>query len=97
MTGFLLSPRARRDLSHIWDYTAEHWGPDQADRYIKKIISVCTDLAAGRKSGRSAEYLRTGYFKCQAGSHYLFYRREESTRIIVVRVLHRQMDADRHL
>ena len=97
MTGFALSPRAREDLSEIWDYTAHHWGKDQADLYVRNIVAVCADLAAGRRQGRSAEAIRAGYLKCTAGSHVLFYRFSEKGEIHVIRILHHRMDVDRHL
>ncbi len=97
MAGFAFSPRARADLNEIWDYTARLWGMDQADRYVRTIMAICADLAAGRKQGRRAETIRPGYFRCAAGSHILFYRIGEGGEIEVIRILHQRMDADRHL
>jgi toxin ParE1/3/4 len=37
MSRYVLSPRAQADLSDIWDYTAERWGVDQAEAYIRLI------------------------------------------------------------
>jgi len=82
MTGFTLSPLAQNDLGGIWDYTARHWGNDQADHYVRQIVAVCTDLAAGRKPGRNAEAIRPGYRKCAEGSHVLFYRIGEGVEVI---------------
>lgn len=52
MGGFALSPRAREDLSEIWDYTARRWGTDQADRYVRQIAAACADLAESCSTGR---------------------------------------------
>ncbi|HEV6967760.1 type II toxin-antitoxin system RelE/ParE family toxin [Roseateles sp.] len=95
MTGFILSPLAQNDLGGIWDYTARHWGNDQADHYVRQIVAVCADLAAGRKPGRNAEAIRPGYRKCAVGSHVLFYRIGEG--VEVIRILHQRMDVERHL
>jgi plasmid stabilization system protein ParE len=35
--GYILSPRAQRDMVEIWDYTAENWGDDQAESYVLAI------------------------------------------------------------
>jgi plasmid stabilization system protein ParE len=43
MRRYVHSPRAHADMSGIWDYTAEHWGVDQADRYIRQIVTTCAD------------------------------------------------------
>ena len=32
MKTLTFSPAAAADIENIWDYSAEHWGPDQADR-----------------------------------------------------------------
>jgi toxin ParE1/3/4 len=97
MRRYVFSPRAHVDLSEIWDYTARNWGVDQAERYIRQIVTTCADLADGRKQGRSINDVRPGYFKYATGSHVLFYRRKPAGEIEVVRILHRRMDVGRHL
>ena len=94
MTRFLLTPAAQADIDHTWDYTAEHWSTDQADRYTDDIRDACRDLAAGRNRGRIAT-VRAGYLKYSVGAHVLFYR-VEATTFVIVRILHSRMDADRH-
>lgn len=97
MTGYVLTPRARRDLSEIWDYSAVQWGAAQADRYIRLIASACAALADGRTKGRSAEAIRPGYFRQIVGSHVLFYRARKRGGIEIVRTPHQRMDVERHL
>lgn len=97
MTRYVLSPRAREDLSEIWDYTAEHWGSEQADRYVRQISAACEDLANGRKQGRSAEVVSAGYFRYNIESHVLFYRIQADGETAVVRILHKSMDVAKHL
>ena len=97
MTTYVLSPRARRDLSDIWDYSAEQWSVAQADRYVRLIAEVCEGLASGHITGRSADTVRAGYFRHPVGSHVLFYRARRRGGIEIVRILHRRMDIERHL
>lgn len=97
MAGYVLTPRARDDLSAIWDCAAARWGIDQADRYVRQIASACADLAAGRKHGRSAEAIRPSFFHFSVGSHVVFFKAGELRETVVVRVLHQSMDVDRHL
>ena len=97
MTGYVLTPRARRDLSEIWDYSAAQWGTTQADRYVRLIAAACDALASGRATGRSAEAIRPGYLRQTVGSHVLFYRARKRGRIEIVRILHQRMDIERHL
>ncbi|MGI8485381.1 MAG: type II toxin-antitoxin system RelE/ParE family toxin [Thermomicrobiales bacterium] len=96
MSGFTTTPEARADLNGIWDYTAAHWDSEQADRYTELIIKTCGDLAEGSIRGRQVEFVRAGYFKYSVGSHVAFYR-FLSGGMDLVRVLHKQMDATRHL
>ena len=97
MTGYVLTPRARRDLTEIWDYSASQWGTAQAGRYIRLIATACAALATGRVKGRSAEAIRPGYFRQTVGSHVLFYRARKRSGVEIVRSLHLRMDVERHL
>jgi toxin ParE1/3/4 len=97
VSKYVLSPRARADLSEIWDYSAEHWGSAQADRYVRLIAAACSALAAGRITGRKIDAIRPGYVRHPVGSHVVFYRAHRSGGIEIVRLLHRRMDIERHL
>ena len=97
MTGYVLSPRAIEDLSEVWDFSADRWGADQADRYVRQIATACRDLAEDRRKGRDAGNIRAGYFRYAVGSHEVFYRIGEKRPMEVVRILHKRMDVERHL
>lgn len=97
MSGFVLSPAARADLDEIWEYTAERWSIDQAERYIRAIADACQDLADGRREGAMVDHICKGYFKLTVGSHSVFYRRPGPAETIVVRVLHQRMDVPTRL
>jgi toxin ParE1/3/4 len=90
--NFLLRPTARADLDEIWDYTAQRWSIEQADRYIRDIIAVCHRLADGSKHGRPISDVREGYFKIAVGQHFLIYRLTKDSDFDIVRVLHQRMD-----
>ena len=89
------SPRARDDLSDIWDFTAARWGPAQAERYLRQIQAAAAAVAADPLVGTSAEGIRPGYRKYPSGSHFLFYRPVED-RVEIIRILHARMDVPRH-
>lgn len=97
MSDYALTPRARLDLSGIWDYTAEHWSVDQADRYIRQITDACAEVASGRSVGQRIDHIRADYFRYLAGLHVLYYRWGGSRRMEVIRILHQRMDVGRHL
>lgn len=50
VAGPRFTPKARQDLDDIWNFTVEHWGTAQADRYVVTIVGVCQDLATGLRS-----------------------------------------------
>lgn len=95
MNHVTYSPKAQQDISEIWDYTAETWGLDQADRYTDDIENTCVHLANGTKRGREVD-IRVGYLKYLVGKHFVFFRTVD-TGIQVIRVLHQSMDTGLHL
>jgi len=96
MADFFLRPKAVSDLEAIWNYTVETWDEDQAEHYLRMLNMAFLDLSLSPSLGRSCELIREGYRKFRVGRHVIFYRIEE-TSIEVVRVLHQQMDYERHL
>lgn len=95
MSEVTFSPAAISDLNDIWDYTAEEWGPDQADRYTDDIQDMCSSLARSERRGRTVD-VRDSYFKYAVGRHFVFFRMSGAG-IVVVRILHQSMDVARHL
>lgn len=96
MTRFVLTPRAQKDLSDIWDYTAQNWGVRQAELYIRLIQAAVRDLAANPGMGKACDHIRMGYRRRPVGSHVIFYRTAEDA-IDIVRILHGCTDFERHL
>ena len=95
MVRYILSPKAKADLSEIWDYGADHWGVDRATDYIRDIQRAIEHAAAHPLRGRACDEVRAGYFKVSVGSHLLFYRLVDDV-LDVVRVLHQRRDVGRH-
>lgn len=93
MTHFTLSPEAEHDLAEIWLYTAENWGPNQADRYVEGIRDVLSRADPASPLVRPVDDL----WRIKAGHHLCIFQREGDNTIFVVRVLHERMDVVRHL
>ena len=91
-----LSPQAKRDIDHIWDYSNENWGTRRAERYVLAIRRTMEKVAAHPDRGLPCDRIKLGYFRIASGSHMIFYRRSR-TGIRVLRVLHQSMDYVRHL
>lgn len=86
---------AKRDLADIRDYSVDRWGRTVASDYVARIVS-CAKACA-----RDPERLRLygdAYRYARAGSHVVFVRvQTKANRLVVVRILHQNMDLARHL
>lgn len=49
---YVLSPRAKSDIEDIWNYTENHWGFDQAERYVSELWRHIDIMAAHPAMGR---------------------------------------------
>jgi toxin ParE1/3/4 len=96
MSRYILSPRARKDLDEIWDFTARRWGEQQAEDCIRFLVAAIGTIAEHPRRGRACDEVRKGYLRYLAGSHIIFFRRIKAG-IEVVRNLHGSMDFERHL
>jgi toxin ParE1/3/4 len=92
----IVSRAARADLKSIAQYTDEHWGHVQTGTYIRSIRERIAAVAARPYLGRPREELGSGYRSTLCGSHIVFYQVTERT-VVVLHVLHQQMDAALHL
>jgi toxin ParE1/3/4 len=91
-----LSPRADDDLRGIWNFTADTWSEEQAERYVDDLIDAMEALAADPTRGRTAHELSIGLRRHRCASHVIFYR-EVTGGVRIVRVLHSSMDFAAHL
>lgn len=96
MSRYVLSPRAQSDMEGIWDYSAERWGNDQAERYVRALQVAIETIAANPRRAQPCDHIRVGYRKYSVGSHVIFFR-AAADGIAIVRILHQRMDFERHL
>lgn len=94
MKRYELTPLARFDLREIWAYAAEQWGRRVADRYIRELTGTLEALAEDSHLGVLLEEL--GCRKRLFRSHVVFYA-PSTDGIVVIRILHQQMDATTRL
>jgi toxin ParE1/3/4 len=95
MSRVVSSPKAKSDLSDIWDYTLSEWGIDQAEKYVRELWAAMQNHACDPSISIDISDVRRGYRKARPGSHIIFFKRT-SDGIDVVRILHRRMDFERH-
>ncbi len=92
----VFSPKAKADLSDIWDYTFAEWGISQAEKYVRELWEVMRTQALNASASVDISDVRRGYRKIRAGSHVIFFKLTGDG-IDVIRILHQRMDFDRHL
>ena len=96
MNQVILSPKAKSDLSEIWDYTLAEWGVDQAEKYVRDLWEAMQQQACDFSTSIDISDVRSGYRKVISGSHVIFFKLTGDG-IDVVRILHQRMDFERHL
>lgn len=94
--SYRLSPKAEDDTFGIYAYTHENFGEAQAEKYFSGLLDAFTLITEHRRIGRGIGHLRAGYFRYEYESHTIFYRLE-ADEVVIVRVLGRHQDVERHL
>jgi toxin ParE1/3/4 len=94
--NILLTPRAEDDLIEIWAYSCDQWGGAQADKYLDALGAGIDRLATKPKIGAQRDDVRKNYRVLHIKRHSIYYTLS-GPRILIVRVLHSQMDPQRHL
>ena len=97
MSEVVLSPKAKADLSDIWDYTNSEWGVEQAEKYVRELWAVMQEQTRDLTKAIDIGDVRKGYMKVRSGSHAVFFKVTRGGVVDVVRILHQKMDFDRHL
>ncbi|MEX0731090.1 MAG: type II toxin-antitoxin system RelE/ParE family toxin [Aquisalimonadaceae bacterium] len=91
-----ITPKAESDLIGIWVYTCEKWGVDQADKYLDQLEAGMKQLINHPPLGANYAHVLPGYRRLQVEHHAVFYQLLDSE-VLVVRVLHEDMDAPERL
>lgn len=90
------TPKAESDFIGIWVYTCDEWCVDQADNYLDQLDAAIKQLIDHPSLGANYDHVLSGYRRLQVEHHAVFYQLLESE-VLVVRVLHEDMDAPARL
>ena len=96
MLTLSVTPKAESDLIGIWVYTCEEWGVEQADKYLDQLEVGMKQLIAHPSLGADYAHVFPGYRRLPVEHHAVFYQVLEAE-VLVVRVLHEEMDAPARL
>jgi toxin ParE1/3/4 len=92
MAKYFLTNKAVIDLSDIWNYTFDKWSERQADKYYQMLVDNCQFIADKPNTGSNYEAVSNRLFGYRTGRHIIFYRIESENEVLIVRILHEQMD-----
>jgi toxin ParE1/3/4 len=87
---------AESDLIDIWVYSFGEWDDVQTDKYLDELNAAIDSLAGNPYLGVRRDNVREGYRASSVNQHAVYYRLSGNS-VDVVRVLHGQMDPNRHL
>jgi toxin ParE1/3/4 len=97
MLEFVISEKALEDINNIWIFTAENWSEEQADRYYNLIIDEIEYIVQNFEMARDLGKIRKKYKYSKVKSHLIFFKKDKSNEIEIVRVLHERMDIEKRL
>lgn len=80
----------------MWVYTCEERGVDQAEKYLDELAEGIKQLVHHPLLGADYSHVLPGYRRLQIAHHAAFCKVEEPE-VLVVRVLHEDMDAPARL
>ncbi|HDL8115209.1 TPA: type II toxin-antitoxin system RelE/ParE family toxin [Yersinia enterocolitica] len=92
---YKLSERAADDFAGIYDYTLLKFGETQADHYTDALEAFFDTLVTMPEIGRGY-FVVPGVMRVEFQRHTIFYTVRD-TDILIVRILHQQMNYSRHL
>lgn len=97
MSEYIISEKALEDINNIWIYTAENWSVEQADRYYNLIIDEIEYIVHNFDMASDFEKIRKSYRYSKVKSHLIFFKKDKTNEIEIVRVLHERMDIENRL
>ena len=95
ITGYSLRQQAQADLESIWLYSYKEWGTEQADHYIRSLLSRFTWLSENPQLGKQRTEVKPGYYCFPEGMHLIFYKITQSG-IDIIGIPHQSMDIAGH-
>jgi len=92
MAKYILTNKAVEDLSNIWNYTFDTWSENQADKYYHMLLDNCQMIVERPNIGNNYDNILNQLFGHKIGRHIIFYKIKRKKDILIIRILHEQMD-----
>ncbi len=87
MAKYKLTNKAVDDLNEIWDYTADEWSEEQADKYYEMLLNSCQNIASNPDLGKNSRGITEDLFALKSIRHVIFYRKRKSDPVEITRIL----------
>lgn len=92
MAKYILTNKAVKDLTKIWNYTLEKWSEQQADNYYKMLILTCEEIVNNPNIGKKCSETSPKLLGIRANFRIIFYRKIDEYKVEITRILHDRMD-----
>lgn len=94
--AYKLSNRAVQDFAAIYEYTLVNFGAHQAGAFTEGLEGFFVLLSSSPSMGYECPEIAEGVRRQDYQRHPVIYRRRERD-ILILRILHQQMDAINHV
>ena len=92
---YRLSNKASTDLDSVLDYSIINFGAKVMLKYHKSLRKCFETLDENPDLGTEIEHIFPDYLCFEHRSHLMFYKKTNLD-ILIMRILHKSMDASRH-
>jgi len=94
VSDYIISKKAIEDINNIWNYTAENWSMEQADRYYNLIYDEIEYIVQNFELAHDFSKIRKSYKYSKVKSHLIFFKKDKNNDIEIIRVLHERMNIE---
>ena len=84
MSKYRLSNTAKEDLIRIHHYGVKTFGERQADKYFNEFFDYFDRISKSPFSFELVDYIKIGYRRCVCGSDSIYFRINETDKIIEI-------------
>ncbi|MEL6722478.1 MAG: type II toxin-antitoxin system RelE/ParE family toxin [Pseudomonadota bacterium] len=91
-----ISDQARRDIEDIYTYSYQKFGQQKARQYIRQIEQRIYQIRDNPKLSKNLNFIKQDLRCIIIFSHVIYYLAKPEE-LIILRVLHQNQDAIRHL
>jgi len=91
MGHYRLTPNAKDDLNHLWQYGLETYGETKADEYYYRFIERFRLLAEQPLLYPAVDHIRLGYRRSVCDKQSIYYRiASDENNIEIIRIIGQQ-------